>query len=317
MLDDDRSAPGSTFFHLSERTGVNTGTLVVMAAGQGTRYGGLKQLDPVGPSGETLLEYSIFDALRAGFSHVVVVLRRDIEAAFRSTVGSRLDHRVPVTYAFQDEDPLRNLGARTRHKPWGTGHALLVAVATASGPFAVVNADDYYGPGSFEVLAGTFGSPEFEAALVGFRLRDTLSNFGPVKRGLCVISASGKLEGVLEVENVSAAESGPVQGDIDGKTECLSGAEIVSMNMWGFQQSVIPRLHAEWSRFLSDHGDSESAEFHISTAVTSLIRDGMACQVLESRGDWFGVTYREDRPMVVQRIEKLIAENKYRRNLWA
>src|SRR4051794_1822416 len=129
----------------SGRTVVNTSTLVVMAAGQGTRYGGLKQLDPIGPSGETLLEYSVFDALRAGFSNVVVVLRRDIEAAFRSTVGARWDHRVPVTYAFQDEEPLQSLGARRRHKPWGTGHALLVAIATANGPFAAENADDYYG----------------------------------------------------------------------------------------------------------------------------------------------------------------------------
>lgn len=294
---------------------MNTLTLVVLAAGMGSRYGGLKQIDPMGPAGETVLDYTVFDAVRAGFGRVVFVIRRDFEAEFRALIGARFTGRgITVDYVFQSLDalPAGHSLPSGRVKPWGTGHAVWCARDALTGPFAVVNADDFYGAGSFAKLAeflraaeSTQKSPP-EFAMVGFRLANTLSEHGAVSRGVCSVGADGVLAGIQEHTGILASEVGTGAG-------CKYDPEtIVSMNCWGFTTDFLPRLDARWLAFLAAHGASEKTEFYLPFAVNELLAAGEAgVRVLPTDDSWFGVTYREDKPRVQAAIAALVANGVY------
>jgi hypothetical protein len=289
-------------------------TLVVMAAGTGSRYGGLKQIDPVGPSGETIIDYSIFDAIRAGFRRVVFVIRRDIEKQFRETISYRFERKIQVEHVFQDLDFLpEGLSYSTnRKKPWGTAHAILVAAETLREPFAVINGDDFYGRDSFRILARHLGSNGTDHAMVGFVLRNTLSDFGGVKRGVCRVTTDGFLQTVTELEKIEKDGGRATYMDSTGAVQHLTGDEIVSMNMWGFRPALFPHLLNQWTEFARNRAHDEAAEFYIPDVVTALIRRGNTkCCVLRTSDAWFGVTYREDRPVVIERIRNLIARGDY------
>ena len=282
-------------------------TLVVLAAGMGSRYGGLKQLDPVGPSGEIILDYSVSDALKAGFTKVVFVIRRGMLDLFRDTVGSRYEGKLLVEYAFQELEPLP--GGRVsppgREKPWGTGHAVLVARSVVRGPCAVINADDYYGPSGFRELASFLKSAQSgQYAMVGYRLDRTLSDYGSVSRGICRADNEGYLAEITErtaisrtAEGIVAEGNPPVQ---------LKGPEPTSMNFWGFTPDVFAHLERLFEEFLEDRGEDPKAEFYLPAAVSSLIAAGEATvRLLHSQDPWFGLTYPEDRPMVVEALTSL------------
>lgn len=289
-------------------------TLVVLAAGMGSRYGGLKQIDPVGPGGETVLDYAVFDALRAGFTRVVFVIRRDFEARFREAIGGRYTGRVTVDYVFQSVDalPAGVLPAVKREKPWGTGHAVWCVREAIFGNFAVINADDFYGADSFAQLAKFLtgrkaAQPEF--AMVGFRLANTLSEHGTVARGITTAAAGGDLQSIVEETGIAPAEVGP------GRK--YSGNEIVSMNCWGFTPALFPGLDAQFRAFLATRGHEPKAEFYLPAAVSAMIARGEArVSVLPTDGTWFGVTYREDKPRVETAIAGLVQAGRYPGKLW-
>jgi len=289
-------------------------TLVLLAAGMGSRYGGLKQVDPVGPSGETLLDYSIYDALRAGFGKVVFIIRHDIEAQFREVVGKRFAGRVPVEYAFQElgDLPAGFKVPEGRTKPWGTTHAILAAEKVVREPFTVINADDYYGRSSFQSMAVhlTSGSPDL--AMVGFQLKNTLSEHGTVARGICTVGADGYLTSVEELTKIEKTSTGARDGD-----RVFTGEELVSMNFWGFQPGVFPDLRASFTGFLQRAGNELKSECYIPATVNELMLAGKArVRVLSSRDPWFGVTYKEDKPRVVESIARLVANGDYPAKLW-
>ncbi len=289
-------------------------TLLVLAAGMGSRYGGLKQIDPVGANGETIIDYSIYDAMRAGFGKVVFVIRRDIEEPFRKIVGAQFEKKIAVDYVFQELDKLPKGFSvpPQRTKPWGTGQAILLAADVVPEPFAAINADDFYGANSFRVLAEHLlaGGPDF--AMVGFTLRNTLSEFGSVARGVCQTAADGYLEGVTEMTKIEREGEGAKSLGPDGKILLLTGNETVSMNMWGFTPALFGRLQERFVEFLTRQGNEEKAEFYIPFAVNEIVRSNHArVKVLRTPDSWFGVTYREDRPLVVEGIRKLIARGEY------
>jgi UTP-glucose-1-phosphate uridylyltransferase len=294
-------------------------TLLVMAAGMGSRYGGLKQIDPVGPSGETIIDYSIYDALRAGFGKLVFVIRKDIEQAFKDTVGARFESRMPVEYAFQE---LENLPTgftvpAGRTKPWGTTQAVLMAADVIHEPFAVINADDFYGAESYRVLAQHLlsGSPDY--AMVGFILRNTLSDFGSVARGVCRVDGVGYLETVEELTSIERDGEQARNTASSGAITKLTGDEAVSMNMWGFTPQVFDQLRKLFHKFLQRSGTELKTESYVPTAVNELVAAGQArVKVLRSSDSWFGVTYREDRPRVVDSIAHLVAAGRYPAQLW-
>jgi hypothetical protein len=289
-------------------------TLLVLAAGMGSRYGGLKQIDPVGPNGETIIDYSIYDALRAGFGKVVFVIRRDIEDQFRKIIGARFEKKVPVEYVFQELDKLPAGFSMPpgRTKPWGTGHAILMASDAVREPFAAINADDFYGATSFRVLAQHLGSGSGDFAMVGFILRNTLSEFGSVARGVCKTNSEGVLESVTELTKIERDGTAAKTIGPDGKALTLTGDETVSMNMWGFTPALFGDLQKQFGEFLAKHGQEEKSEFYIPAAVNDLVRAGRArVKVLRTTDPWFGVTYREDRPFVVEGIRKLITRGDY------
>lgn len=287
-------------------------TLVVLAAGMGSRYGGLKQLDPVGRSGETVLDYAVFDAMRAGFTRVLFVIRRDFEALFRERIGSRYAGRVTVDYVYQQIDllPPGSSAPAGREKPWGTGHAVWCARGAISGNFAVINADDFYGADSFAKL-GRFlaaaNGPEF--AMVGFKMANTLSEHGTVARGVCTVSPAGTLTTVVEQTSIAAADVGP------GRT--YSGGEIVSMNCWGFTPRLFDGLDEQFVEFLRSSGGDPRAEFYLPAAVSEIIRRGKAVvHVLPTDSTWFGVTYREDKTRVTSAIAELVRAGSYPAKLY-
>ena len=294
-------------------------TLLVLAAGMGSRYGGLKQIDPVGPAGETIIDYSVFDAMRAGFEKLVFVIRRDIESAFREAIGARFEKRLPVEYVFQELDKLPPGFSvpPSRKKPWGTGQAILTAAEAITGPFAAINADDFYGAHSFRVLAEHLSSGSPDYAMVGFVLRNTLSEFGSVARGVCRAGTDGYLQGVTEMTKIEKDGARAKYTDQSGATQPLSGDEIVSMNMWGFTPSIFSHLKEQMIAFLKRSGNDEKAELYIPSVVNDLVASRKErCKVLRTTDPWFGVTYREDRPFVVEGIRALIARGEYPQKLW-
>jgi hypothetical protein len=294
---------------------------LVLAAGMGSRYGGLKQIDPVGPNGEVIIDYSIYDALRAGFGKLVFIIRKDIEKDFREAVGARFENRVAVEYVFQSLDgiPPRFKVPEGRSKPWGTTQAILLAEEKIHEPFAAINADDFYGAGGYRELAKhlTSGTPDY--AMVGFVLRNTLSDFGSVARGVCKVGAGGWLDSIVELTKIERDGAGAKDTDASGAVTKLTGDEPVSMNMWGFTPHVFPQLRANFEKFLeSSAGRELKSECYIPNTVGELVRAGQArVKVLHSDDAWFGVTYREDRPRVIEDIGKLIAAGVYPEKLWA
>jgi UTP-glucose-1-phosphate uridylyltransferase len=293
--------------------------LLILAAGMGSRYGGLKQLDPVGPHGETIMDYSIFDALRAGFGRLVFVIRRDIEAAFRETVGARFEKRIPVEYAFQELDRLPSgfPVPAGRKKPWGTGHAILMAADTIGEPFGVINADDFYGANSLCLLAEHLRSGSRDYAMTAFLLRNTLSEHGSVCRGVCREDTEGFLQSVTELTGLEKDGAGAKYTDELGIIHRLNGDEPVSMNLWGFTPTLFGHLRDQFVEFLHQHGTGEQAEYYIPAAVNTLIATGRErCRLLRTPDSWLGVTYREDRPAVIEGIRHLIARGDYPEKLW-
>jgi NDP-sugar pyrophosphorylase family protein len=295
-------------------------TLLVLAAGMGSRYGGMKQIDPVGPEGETIMDYSIFDARRAGFAKVVFVIRKEIERDFRDTIGHRYDKRIQVDYVFQERDKLvpPQLVPAGRTKPWGTTHAVLMASGMIHEPFAVINADDFYGEPSFRVLSRHLqsGSPDY--AMVSFRLRDTLSDFGSVARGVCRVDARGYLERIVELKAIERQDGHIVNTDESGNPTGLTGDEVVSMNLWGFTPQVFPQLLENFQEFLDRHAEDAKAECYIPSTVNELIaKEEARVKVLPGSGSWFGVTYREDRSHAVANIRRLVEGGYYPKGLWA
>lgn len=293
--------------------------LLVLAAGMGSRYGGLKQIDPVGPAGETIIDYSIYDAMRAGFGKLVFVIRHDIEQQFREVVGARFEKRIPVEYVFQELDKLPpgySLPAG-RTKPWGTTHAILMAEQVIKEPFAAINADDFYGRNAYAVLAKhlTSGSPDY--AMVGFILKNTLSDHGSVARGVSKTDANNYLTSIVEMMKIEHDGNGAKNTEADGKTTHLTGDEPVSMNFWGFTPALFPQIKVEFENFLKKSGTELKSECYIPMTVGELVINGQAkVKVLCSPDSWFGVTYREDRPTVVESIRKLIAKGEYPEKLW-
>jgi UTP-glucose-1-phosphate uridylyltransferase len=295
-------------------------TLLVLAAGMGSRYGGLKQIDPVGPHGETIIDYSIHDAIRAGFGKLVFVIRKDIEQQFREIVGSRFEKRIAVDYAFQELDklPTGYTLPAGRTKPWGTAQAILMAENVVKEPFAAINADDFYGQNAYQVLAKHLTSGTTDYAMVGFILKNTLSDFGSVARGVCRADANNYLTNIVEMTNIERAGSGAKNTEADGKITKLSGDEAVSMNFWGFTPTLFPQLKVAFENFLERAGNEQKSECYIPAAVGDLVTSGQAkVKVLRSPDSWFGVTYREDRPQVVESIRKLIAKGDYPEMLWS
>lgn len=294
-------------------------TLLILAAGLGRRYGGLKQMDPVGASGETIIDYTAFDARRAGFGQLVFVIRREMEADFRRTIGARLERRFPIQYAFQELDGLPPGSSLPlgREKPWGTGHAVLAASGLIGGPFGVVNADDFYGMNSLATLAEHLRSGGCDYAMVGFRLRDTLSSFSAVARGLCRVTDDGYLQAVTEITGIERDGDGARYTDQQGIPHRLDGGATVSMNLWGFHPTLFDHLRREFSTFLRTRGREPGAEFYIPSVVNALVETGQErCRVLATSDAWCGVTCREDRPRVMEAIRSCIARGTYPRDLW-
>lgn len=291
-------------------------TLLVLAAGMGSRYGGLKQLDQVGPSGETIIDYSVYDAIRAGFGKIVFIIRKDIEKAFKDTVGSRYTGKIAVDYAFQELAMLPGgfpLPPQ-RQKPWGTGHAVLCAANLINEPFAVINADDFYGAAGYRLIADYLTQAKdgerADYCMCGFVLRNTLSKNGTVSRGICSIN-NGSLVSVREMTKLSA--DGEKVINAEKGAECtLSGNEIVSMNMWGFTPSLFKHLERLFVSFLQTRGQEEKSEFYIPAVADALINEGKATvKVMESSDTWFGITYREDKENVVNNIRNLVEQGRY------
>jgi len=299
---------------------MNKPTLLVLAAGMGSRYGGLKQIDPVGPDRETIIDYSIYDALRAGFGKLVFVIRHDIEAPFKQIIGARFEKRMAVEYVFQELDKLPPGFSVPpgRTKPWGTTQAILMAADVIHEPFAAINADDFYGAASFRVLAEHLRSGSADYAMVGFILRNTLSEFGSVARGACRVGADGYLQGIAELTKIEKDGNDAKYTDAAGILHRLGGNETVSMNMWGFTPALFPQLREEFIAFLQKSGKDEKTECYIPLIVNNLTSTGRArCKVLRTPDAWFGVTYREDRPRVIESVRTLITRGEYPEKLWA
>ena len=296
-------------------------TLLVLAAGLGTRYGGLKQIDAIGPHGQTIIDYSIYDGIRAGFGKVVFVIRHHFEEAFREKVSRKFDGVVEAAYAYQELDA--GLGGFSlppdREKPWGTGHAILVSREVIREPFAVVNADDYYGRTSLQAMVGFLTNPgrPNDYAMVGYTLKNTLSEHGTVARGVTEYDDHRFLKRVVERKKIEKTPDGIRYFDPDGTPHPLTGDEIVSMNLWGFQPSIFDHIETQFARFLTAHGHEKNSELYIPFVVDELVTGGAATvKVLHTEEPWFGVTYRADKSLASACIRKLIDQGIYPERLW-
>lgn len=298
-------------------------TLVILAAGMGSRYGGLKQIDPIGPSGETILDYSIYDAIRAGFGKIMFIIRKDIEQDFKEVFVNKLEKHIEIDWVFQELDKLPKgfEVPRGRTKPWGTGHAVMMVADKVKESFAVVNADDFYGADAFITLADFFASQEKENkhdyAMVAYELANTLSDFGSVSRGICQTNERGWLQSVKERTKIQRTGAGIADNEADGNLFPLQEDALVSMNFWGFDPSLFGHIEQEFTGFLKSALDHTKSEFYIPFIVDNLIKSGKErVKVLHNPGQWFGITYQEDKPMVVKKIQDLISQGNYPENLW-
>lgn len=288
---------------------MNNITLLIMAAGMGSRYGGLKQLDAIGPSGETIIDYSVYDAIKAGFTKVVFIIRKDFEQEFKSKITDKYEGQIQVEFAFQDLNDLPDefTCPEGREKPWGTGHAILSARDIINEPFVAINGDDFYGRESFKVVADYYRKGANSFSMVAFKLDKTLSSFGGVTRGLCTVNDE-KLNTVIETADLEKTDYGVSSNrDIE-----LDGSEPVSMNVWGFTPILFKYLEGKFVEFLSENGTEMKSEYLIPSVVNELIQSGQeTVHVLRSGATWFGVTYKEDKPYVEGEIEKLVNKGEY------
>ena len=297
-------------------------TLFILAAGMGSRYGGLKQLDGLGPNGETIMDYSVFDAMRAGFGKVVFVIRKDFEEDFRRVVLSKYADHVPCEVCFQGIDNLPEGFTRNpeRTKPWGTNHAVLMAKDLIHEPFMVINADDFYGKESFEVMAQFLLSVNGEQGkycMAGYRVGNTLSEHGTVSRGVCATNKMGYLTDVVERTAIQAKDGHILFPDENGNEVEIPFDTPVSMNMWGFTPEYFEYTEEAFKAFLTEYGQELKTEFYIPTLVNDLIKAGKAtCQVLDTPAKWFGVTYADDRQMVVDKIQAFVDAGVYPNKLF-
>lgn len=295
-------------------------TLLILAAGMGSRYGGLKQIEPVGPSGETILEYSIFDAIRAGFGKIVFVIRHSFADEFISLIESRLKGKIEVDYVYQELDylPAGYQLPADRTKPWGTGHAILMAKDAIHEPFAAINADDFYGAQAFQEIAAFFqnGVSPATYAMVGYLLKNTLSEFGTVSRGVCRTDQDNNLIEITERTKI-AREGNAVFYKEEGTKLELDENSPVSMNFWGFHPNLFTHLENQFKEFLNEKINVSKSEFYIPSVIFNLIQSGIVqSKVLNADSPWFGVTYPEDKPFVTEQIRQLVNQGHYPENLW-
>jgi NDP-sugar pyrophosphorylase family protein len=296
-------------------------TLLVLAAGMGSRYGGLKQVDAFGRHGEAILDYSVYDAIAAGFGKIVFVIRKDIKDAFKSKFDGKFSDKVKVEYAFQELDskipPTFSVGDRT--KPWGTAHAVLVASELIQEPFAVINADDYYGPDAFMKM-GNFLMNRCTKdiySMVGYRLSNTLSENGAVSRGVCTVDSGGFLTSVTERTKILRQQDGRVYFSEQDQDFPLPDETTVSMNFWGFHQDVFPYIQGMFDKFLAEKGHEAKSEFYIPSIANQRILDGdVRLEVMTSNDQWYGVTYPEDKPVVIEALRTMAAREIYPEPLW-
>ncbi len=296
-------------------------TLLVLAAGMGSRYGGLKQMDPIGPSNETIIDYSIHDAIEAGFGKIVFVIRGSFEKEFKEIFDAKLDGKIEVNYVIQEIEKVPEASPYNldREKPWGTGHAILMAKDVINEPFAVINADDYYGVEAFTTMADFLmnSSSEQEYAMVGYKLANTISENGSVSRGVCSTNAIEHLETVIERTHIEKLEEGIAYKE-DDKWIPLAGETTVSMNFWGFKPQVFEHLEDQFRSFLTKEGQALKSEFYIPSVVAKIIANGnTSVKVLKSEAQWFGVTYREDKEKAEKAILDLVDKGFYPSKLWS
>lgn len=295
-------------------------TLVILAAGMGTRYGGLKQLDAVGPNGEAIIDYSLYDAIRAGFGKVVFVIRTDFADAFKAQFDPKLVGRVEVEYVYQslEKIPEGSVLHPGREKPWGTSHATLMAETAVHEPMAVINADDFYGSKAYQVMADflTTSTDENEYSMVGYNVANTLSEFGSVSRGVCNTDENGYLTTVVERTKIQRDEDGIFFYEGDDRFK-LDENTPVSMNFWGLKPNVFKYLNEGFAEFLEQQGNELKSEYYIPLLINdNIVKGTIRTKVIQCDSPWFGVTYKEDKPMVQQRINDLIESGAYPQNLW-
>ncbi len=295
---------------------MNKPSLVILAAGIGSRYGGTKQIDPVGPAGEIILDYTLYDAWQAGFGEAVLVIQPEHEQVFREHFRRTLAGKLEIKFVHQrlDDLPAGFTVPGDRTKPWGTGHAVDAAWKTVRGPFAVANADDFYGRASLEALGNFLGSPDRkdQCCLVAFQLANTLSPHGSVSRGVCEVDGAGYLISITERTRIETAPGGGRFLAGGGEWRLLDGRVPVSMNLWGFDPALFDHLQARFAEFLRGAGNDPGAEFQLPAVIDRLIREeGWRCRVLPTAERWFGMTYREDRPRVREEIGKLVSAGIY------
>jgi len=298
-------------------------TLLILAAGIGSRYGGLKQVDPVGPNGEAIIDYSIYDAIRAGFGKVVFVIRESFAEAFSNSFSKKLEGKIETAYVFQELNNVPDGIEYTseRKKPWGTGHAILVAKDVITEPFAVINADDFYGASSYKMISDYLSSAEGselpDYCMVGYSLKHTLSDHGFVSRGVCETDKNNYLKTVIERTHIEKVDGNILTELYDGSKMEMTGKEVVSMNIWGFTPSYFDFLEKYFEAFIRQNAGNPKAEFYIPFVVNELLKTGKAkLKVLESKDRWFGVTYKEDKELAVRNIAGLIKKGVYPEKLW-
>jgi len=299
-------------------------TLLILAAGMGSRYGGLKQVDPVGPNGESIIDYSIYDAIRAGYGKVVFVIRESFADAFKESFDSKLIGKIETEYVFQEMNsfvPDAIKISAERKKPWGTGHAVLVAKDVVNEPFVVINADDYYGPNAYHMtpkyLNSVSDSEKPIYCMVGYGLKNTLSEHGFVSRGVCETDDEGYLQTVIERTHIERLNNKIISQIDENTTMELSGNEVVSMNVWGFAPSYFDYLEKYFNDFIIANANNPRGEFYIPFVINDLIKkEEIKLKVLESKDGWFGVTYKEDKELAVQNIKDLIDKGVYPEKLW-
>lgn len=304
---------------------MNKTTLLVMAAGMGSRYGGLKQIDPVGPNKEIITDYSVFDAIKCGFSKVVFIIKKENEAVFREIIGNKIEKIVDVDYAFQSVDDIPGGNIYGREKPWGTGHAVMCAEKFVNTPFAVINSDDFYGRSAFsglqDFLSGVKDAEneKYNFAMMGFILENTLTDNGSVARGICEVSENGFLKEINERTKIMRKDGKTKYEDENGSWITIPEGSTVSMNTWGFTPKIFEELKAGFPKFLVENKDNIlKAEYFLPSVVDNLIKTGKAdVKVLKCNEKWHGVTYKEDKQTVVDSIKEMIETGKYPHKLWA
>jgi len=287
----------------------------------GSRFGGLKQVEPVGPNGEAIIDYTIYDAIRAGFGKVVFIIRESFADAFKEKFDAKLEGKIEVEYVYQELDILPDgfTLPEGREKPWGTAHAILVAKDVIKEPFCALNADDFYGKNSYKVLADFLNksTDNTEFSMVGYQLKNTLSDFGSVSRGICTVNDKQDLVKIVETVKIFPKGEAAVSIEEDGSETPMTGNESASMNMWGFKPSIFEALESKFVEFLKAEMHKPKSEMYIPSVVFEMIEEQKATvKVLEADAPWFGVTYKEDKPIVVEKLKTLIEQGVYPENLW-